>query len=154
MILASLYSFGVLLAFTAAQLAVVRLRSPSPSCRGRSRSVDAVRRACSARLLTAAVFVALARDARSGADRRARLWLAGGSWSSCSFAARRGTALTRAGAAGGGGLVPEQEGAYSRILVPVKLGPIGEEVLATAIRLAEEHGGPITALHVVQVPLD
>jgi nucleotide-binding universal stress UspA family protein len=51
-------------------------------------------------------------------------------------------------------LVPDEEGAYSSILVPVKLGPIGDEVMATAIRLAEERGGRITALHVVKVPLE
>ena len=34
--LASLYSFGVLLTFTAAQLAVIRLRASGRSCRGRS----------------------------------------------------------------------------------------------------------------------
>jgi nucleotide-binding universal stress UspA family protein len=45
-------------------------------------------------------------------------------------------------------------GAFERILVPVKIGPIGDEVLATAIKLAEEHGSSITALHVVRVPLD
>jgi nucleotide-binding universal stress UspA family protein len=43
---------------------------------------------------------------------------------------------------------------FERILVPVKIGPIGDEVLATAIKLAEDHGSPITALHVVRVPLD
>jgi nucleotide-binding universal stress UspA family protein len=36
----------------------------------------------------------------------------------------------------------------------MKLGPIGEEVLATAIRLAEERGCAITAIHVIAVPLD
>lgn len=45
-------------------------------------------------------------------------------------------------------------GAFERILVPVKIGLIGDEVLATAIKLAEEHGAAITALHVVRVPLD
>ncbi len=51
-------------------------------------------------------------------------------------------------------LVPAIEGAYERILVPVKIGPIGEEMLATAIKLAEERGGTIHALHVIRVPLD
>jgi nucleotide-binding universal stress UspA family protein len=37
--------------------------------------------------------------------------------------------------------------------VPLKLGPIGDEVLATAVKLAEERGGKITALHVIRVPL-
>ena len=32
-------------------------------------------------------------------------------------------------------LVPEDEGVYEHILVPLKLGPIGEEVLATAVQL-------------------
>jgi len=45
-------------------------------------------------------------------------------------------------------------GAFERILVPLKIGLIGEEVLGTAIKLAEEHGSVITALHVVRVPLD
>ena len=45
-------------------------------------------------------------------------------------------------------------GEFERILVPVKIGLIGDEVLATAIKLAEDHGAAITALHVVRVPLD
>ena len=32
-------------------------------------------------------------------------------------------------------LVPHPHGEYERVLVPLKLGPIGEEVLATAIKL-------------------
>ena len=51
-------------------------------------------------------------------------------------------------------LVPEVEGAYERILVPMKLGPIGEEILATAIRLAEERSCALYAIHVISVPLD
>ena len=51
-------------------------------------------------------------------------------------------------------LVPEPEGIYQRILVPMKLGPIGEEVLATAIRLAEERRCAVRALHVIRVPLE
>jgi nucleotide-binding universal stress UspA family protein len=53
-----------------------------------------------------------------------------------------------------GDLVPDIEGAYKRILVPMKLSPIGEEVLGTAIKLAEERGGTVIALHVIRVPLD
>ena len=40
------------------------------------------------------------------------------------------------------------------ILVPVKLGEIGEEMLATAIKLAQERNGFVIALNVVLVPLD
>jgi hypothetical protein len=40
-----------------------------------------------------------------------------------------------------------------RILVPMKLGIIGEEMLATAIKLASDHGAQVEALHVIRVPL-
>lgn len=46
------------------------------------------------------------------------------------------------------------DGTFDRILVPVKIGPIGDEVLATAIKLAEDHDAEITVLHVIRVPLD
>ncbi len=36
----------------------------------------------------------------------------------------------------------------------MKVGPIGEEVLATAIRLAEERHSKVDALYVIRVPLD
>ena len=51
-------------------------------------------------------------------------------------------------------LVPHPHGEYERVLVPLKLGPIGEEVLATAIKLMEEREGTICVLHVLNVPLD
>jgi nucleotide-binding universal stress UspA family protein len=41
-----------------------------------------------------------------------------------------------------------------RILVPMKLGVIGEEMLATAIKLATEHDSEVEALHVIRVPLE
>jgi APA family basic amino acid/polyamine antiporter len=53
-----------------------------------------------------------------------------------------------------GDLVPDIEGAYKRILVPMKIGIIGEEVLGTALRLAEERSCAVLALHVIRVPLD
>jgi 3-oxoacyl-[acyl-carrier protein] reductase len=56
---------------------------------------------------------------------------------------RRGAGLTESIEAATPDLVPADEGAYERILVPIKLGPIGEEMLATAIKLAEERGGTI-----------
>jgi basic amino acid/polyamine antiporter, APA family len=43
---------------------------------------------------------------------------------------------------------------FRRILVPMKLGIIGEEMLATAIRLATEHDAEVQALHVIRVPLE
>jgi basic amino acid/polyamine antiporter, APA family len=41
-----------------------------------------------------------------------------------------------------------------RILVPMKIGLIGEEMLATAIKLAQERGSAVEALHVIRVPLE
>ena len=41
-----------------------------------------------------------------------------------------------------------------KILVPMKLGVIGEEMLATAIKLATEHDSEVQALHVIRVPLE
>jgi nucleotide-binding universal stress UspA family protein len=49
-------------------------------------------------------------------------------------------------------LVPALEGDYRRIVVPLKLGPIGDEVLATAIKLAEEQHAAISVLHAIRVP--
>ena len=43
---------------------------------------------------------------------------------------------------------------FRKILVPMKIGVIGEEMLATAIRLATEHEATVEALHVVRVPLE
>jgi len=48
----------------------------------------------------------------------------------------------------------EDEPALHRILVPMKAGPIGEEMVATAVKLAEDAGAGLQALHVIKVPLD
>jgi nucleotide-binding universal stress UspA family protein len=53
-----------------------------------------------------------------------------------------------------GGTNTAEPGTFNRILVPVKLGPIGEEMLGTAITLAAGHGAVVDALHVVNVPLE
>ena len=42
---------------------------------------------------------------------------------------------------------------FERILVPMKLGDIGEEMVATAISLAKESGAEVQAITVVRVPL-
>ena len=50
---------------------------------------------------------------------------------------------------------PDLAGAeFSRILVPMKLGDIGEEMVATAVKLAQERSASVEALHVIRVPLD
>ncbi|HEY2073998.1 MAG TPA: universal stress protein, partial [Gaiellaceae bacterium] len=43
---------------------------------------------------------------------------------------------------------------YKRILVPMKLGEIGEEMVATAVKLAQERSAAVEALYVIRVPLE
>jgi nucleotide-binding universal stress UspA family protein len=43
---------------------------------------------------------------------------------------------------------------FSKILVPMKLGEIGEEMVATAVRLAQEGAATVEALYVIKVPLN
>jgi len=43
---------------------------------------------------------------------------------------------------------------FSKILVPMKLGEIGEEMIATAVKLAQDRGASVEALHVIRVPLE
>jgi nucleotide-binding universal stress UspA family protein len=46
------------------------------------------------------------------------------------------------------------ESAFTRILVPMKLGEIGEEMVATAVRIAQQDDATVEALYVIKVPLD
>ena len=154
--LASLYSFGVLIAFTAAQLAVVRLRMrepdlerpyrawPNVSMRGHQVPVAALIGAP----LTAAIFV-LAMITHPGARYAGPAWLLAGL---AVFVAVRRT--RRRGlfeqVARVGELPSTTE--FERILVPMKLGDIGEEMVATAIALAKERGSAIEVITVVRVP--
>jgi basic amino acid/polyamine antiporter, APA family len=159
--LASLYSFGVLIAFTAAQVAVVRLRFTEPELERpfrvpgnvRIRGADVPVAALVGAPLTFAIWVAalLTHDAARIAG---PIWLALGAvvFVGSRLAARE-KVLGRVTPAAGD-LVPEIEGAYERILVPMKIGLIGEEVLGTALRLAEERRCSIVAVHVIRVPLD
>jgi nucleotide-binding universal stress UspA family protein len=46
------------------------------------------------------------------------------------------------------------EAQFTSILVPMKLGAIGEEMIATAVKLAEDRRAHVEALYVIRVPLD
>jgi basic amino acid/polyamine antiporter, APA family len=159
--LAGLFSFGVLLAFTAAQLAVVRLRFSEPelarpfrvSGNVRIRGADVPVAALVGAPITFAIWViALATHEATR--------IAGPLWLLLGAVVYVGTRLSRREAILGRvlpaepDLVPAEEGVYERILVPMKLGLIGEEVLATAIKLAEEQSCAVVAIHVISVPLD
>ena len=158
--LASLYSFGVLLAFVAAQLAVIRLRRTEPDLARPYRAPGNVRLRGVELPLPALVGVPLtlalwaAAIATHDAARIAGpLWLLAGGILFVAVRRAEGQGLWERVQPAEADLVPEPEGAYGRILVPLKLGPIGEEVLATAVRLAEERESAVEVLHVIRVPL-
>ncbi|RDI73479.1 Amino acid permease [Gaiella occulta] len=154
--LASTYSFGVLLAFTSAQLAVIRLRSREPNLVRPFRARPEVRvhgvlvplPALVGAPLTFAVWI-LAMVTHRGARYAGPAWLAAGLVV---------YALVRRGSRQGllddvdpiDRLPPGAD--FRRILVPMKLGDIGEEMVATAIALAKERHAAVEAAFVVRVP--
>jgi basic amino acid/polyamine antiporter, APA family len=146
--LASLYSFGVLLAFAAAQLAVIRLRFTEPEL------PRPFRAPLIAPLLGAPLAIAfwlVAMVTHPAARYAGPIWLALGL--GLYLVVRRRAHI---------GLLTEVEpvaelptGAeFRRVLVPMKLGPIGEEMVATAVALAKERDAQVHALFVIVVPLD
>jgi len=154
--LASLYSFGVLLAFTAAQLAVIKLRFSHPEKRRPYRVPLNVGRvpvpAVVGAFLTAVAWV-LALATHAGARYGGPAWLAAGLVMYVLLRRSRGEGLTQRVVSADEH--PDlTEAQYSSILVPLKLGPIGEEMVATAVKLAQESGASVWALHVVRVPME
>jgi basic amino acid/polyamine antiporter, APA family len=154
--LASLYSFGVLLAFTATQLAVIRLRISEPELRRPFRVPFSVGRVPIPSLVGAVLTFLIWIDAMAthkGARYGGPAWLAIGLVLYVVVRKARGEGLLER-------VVSADEhrdlaGAeFSRILVPMKLGDIGEEMVATAVKLAQERGASVEALHVIRVPLD
>jgi APA family basic amino acid/polyamine antiporter len=158
--LASLYSFGVLLAFTAAQVAVVKLRFSEPDLPRPYRAPLAVTIAGAVvplpaivgSVATFAVWV-IAMATHPGARYAGPLWLLAGVVVYVSGRLVRGEGLMERVEA------PDERpvkaaAQFNRILVPMKLGVIGEEMLATAVKLASEHEAEVRALHVIRVPLE
>ena len=159
--LASLFSFGILLAFTGAQLAVLRLRMVEPNLERpfRARPEVTVRGhllplpTLLALPVTAVLWVA-ALATHAGARVAGPIWLVLGLVLYVVVRKRERQGVLARVEPVKGDLVPEVEGAYRRILVPLKGGAIGDEVLATALRLASEQGADVEVMHVVRVPLD
>ncbi|MBA3717242.1 MAG: universal stress protein, partial [Actinobacteria bacterium] len=160
--LAGLYSFGVLLTFTAAQVAVIKLRFREPELERpfrvpfniRVRGVPVPVAALVGIPLTLAIWVGTL-TTHSSARIAGPVWLAVGGAVFVLVRRSRGSAMMKRVEEPVADLVePHEEGVYENILVPMKLGPIGEEVLATAIKLAEEQHSKVTAVHVIKVPLD
>jgi len=154
--LASLYSFGVLIAFTAAQLAVIRLRvrepelerpfvaKPNVTVRGHRIPLAALVGAP----LTFTIWV-LSMLTHPGARYAGPVWLLAGLGIYVAVRRTRKRGLFEH-------VTPVDElptsAEFERILVPMKLGDIGEEMVATAIALAKERGAAIEAITVVRVP--
>ena len=154
--LASLFSFGVLLAFTATQIAVIKLRIAEPERRRPYRVPFSVGRipvpSLVGALLTFTVWV-IAMATHAGARYGGPVWLAAGLVLFVSVRKARGEGLLeRVTSADERRGLAEAE--FHRILVPMKLGEIGEEMVATAVKLAQERGAAVDALHVIRVPLD
>jgi basic amino acid/polyamine antiporter, APA family len=155
-VLASVYSFGVLLAFTAAQLAVIALRVQEPELPRPFRARPEVRvrgvllplPALVGAPLTFVAFI-VSMVTHPGARYAGPAWLLIGL---VIFLIVRRQARH--------GLLEDVEpvlelppGAdFHRVLVPMKLGDIGEEMVATAIALAKERNATVEALYVVPVP--
>ncbi len=156
--LASLFSFGVLAAFTAAQLAVIKLRFSEPELERpyrapfgvRLRGVEVPLPAIVGTVGTLVVFV-IALITHAGARYGGPAWLVAGAVVYGLVRRGRGEGLLERIEAPSENL-PETH--FSSILVPMKLGLIGEEMVATAVKLAQERGARIEALHVIRVPLD
>src|SRR5207249_1579077 len=156
----SLFSFGVLIAFTAAQLAVIKLRFRQPDVEHpyrvpfsvRVRGADIPIPTVLGTLATAAIFVA-AMVTHIGARYAGPAWLAAGTVVYLVVRRRSGTGLLEHVEATAERELPP-EAAFSKILVPMKLGEIGEEMIATAVKLAQERSAQVIAIHVIRVPLD
>jgi basic amino acid/polyamine antiporter, APA family len=157
--LASLFSFGVLVAFTAAQLAVIKLRFSKPGLERpfrvpfsiRVRGADVPVPTVVGALATTAIFVA-AMATHIGARYGGPIWLAAGGVVYLLVRRQRGTGLLEHVEPVEEEELPQAE--FSKILVPMKLGEIGEEMVATAVKLAQERGAAVVALNVIRVPLD
>ena len=157
--LASLFSFGVLLAFTAAQLAVIRLRFTEPDLPRPFRVPLGIRLGGAEVPLpsivgsaaTLAIFI-VALATHVGARYGGPIWLAVGLVVYGLVRRRLGEGVFERVQAPPAEQLPETH--FSSILVPMKLGPIGEEMVATAVKLAQERGADVEALHVIRVPLD
>jgi basic amino acid/polyamine antiporter, APA family len=146
--LASLYSFGVLLAFAAAQLAVLRLRMTEPELERPFRAPLA------APLIGAPLVIGvwiLAVITHPGARYAGPAWLALGVVVYLLVRRRERSGLFHETNVIDQ-LPPGAE--FDRLLVPMKLGPIGEEMVATAVALAKERDARVDALFVIVVPLE
>ncbi len=154
--LASAYSFGVLLAFTAAPAAVIRLRRREPDLLRPFRARPEVRwrgalvplPALVGAPVTFAIWI-VAMITHPGARYAGPAWLLGGITVYLLVRRREQHGLFE-DVQPITVLPPGAE--FTRVLVPMKLGDIGEEMVATAVALAKERAATVEAIFVVRVP--
>lgn len=157
--LASLFSFGILLAFSAAQLAVIRLRIRKPDLRRPFRVPFGIRvghaeipiPALVGLALTFAIWI-VALATHPGARYAGPAWLAAGLV--LYVVVRRSSGRPLLAPVASSDERQLRDTRYANILVPMKIGPIGEEMVLTAVKLAQESGAVVHAVFVVKVPLD
>jgi basic amino acid/polyamine antiporter, APA family len=157
--LASLFSFGILLTFSAAQLAVIRLRMTKPDLRRPFRAPGVIRIRGAALPLPAVVGVVATLSAwvvamvtHPGARYAGPAWLVAGLVLYWGVRRSHGEGLLERVVSTDEQVLPEIR--FVRILVPMKLGEIGEEMVMTAIRLAQESVTTVEVVYVIAVPLD
>jgi nucleotide-binding universal stress UspA family protein len=102
-------------------------------------------------VLTFAIWI-VAMATHPGARYAGPAWLAAGVAVYGLVRRREGTGLLEHVDAPDEHDLPEAE--FSSILVPMKLGEIGEEMVATAVKLAQQSGSEVEALYVIRVPME
>ena len=164
--LAGLFAFGALLAFTIAHMSIVVLRFREPdftrifriplsvSFRGASVPLPALFGAVTSFIAWISVLVL-----HEGARYAGGGWLIGGLVLYVVYRKSQGKSLTRRFTIPAAALHEAPEVEYGSILVPVFGGPLDDDIVGTAGRLASEEGEPgeggtvIEALYVLEVPM-
>ena len=164
--MAGIFAYGAMLAFTIAHLSIVTLRFREPDFertfkvplsfefRGRSVPAPAVLGALLSFLAWVSVLVL-----HSGARYVGSAWMAGGIVLYVVYRKSQGKSLRRRFTIPAAALYEPPEVEYGSILVPVFGGPLDDDIIGTAGRLASEEGEPgeggtvIEALYVLEVPM-
>jgi APA family basic amino acid/polyamine antiporter len=159
--LAALYSFGILIAFMLAQAAVIWLRIQEPdlprpflvrgNVRVRGRLIPV---ACVVGLAASFAAWVIALGTHEGSRVVGPLWILAGLGVYAAVRLREGVPLT--GRVDLGAPPPEHvtEVAYGNVVVPLeRLDVIGEEMAATACRLAAESGAGVVGMTCIAVPV-
>jgi APA family basic amino acid/polyamine antiporter len=164
--MAGIFAYGATLAFTIAHLSIIALRFREPeferpfkvplSIRVRGRLVPAP--AVLGAILSFGAWISVL-VLHSGARYVGSAWMAGGIVLYVVYRKSQGKSLRRRFTIPAAALYEPPEVEYGSILVPVFGGPLDDDIVGTAGRLASEEGEPgeggtvIEALYVLEVPM-